>query len=94
MKTTINETQFRDAVYALNYSYKAVGAIYEFLTDYEKNTGEEIELDVPTINMAFTEYAKFEEAKKDYPDINTLEDLQDRTTVLMLEGGGLVIWNY
>ena len=58
MKQTINKTQFHDAFQALrpdNFSYEAVDLLSDYFEEYEKDTGEEIELDVIAICCDFSE---------------------------------------
>lgn len=59
MKTTINESEFRQAFSnynrADNFSYEALGLIFDYLEQLEEDTGEEIELDVIAICCEYAE---------------------------------------
>ena len=59
MKQTINFNNFVDAFKAYNrmdnFSYDALKAIFEYLEDYERDSGEEQELDVIAICCEFSE---------------------------------------
>jgi len=59
MKTTINRYQFErafvDADRKENFSYEALGLLFDYFEDYEEQTGEEIELDVIAICCEYTE---------------------------------------
>ena len=49
MKQTINEYQFKEAFQSSrpnNFSYEGLTALYDYLEQYEEDTGQEIELDV------------------------------------------------
>ena len=58
MKQTINKYQFQDAFKAVrpdNFSYEAVDLLSDYFEEYEKDTGEELELDVIAICCDFSE---------------------------------------
>lgn len=58
MKKTITLYDFRDAFKALrpeNFSYDGLEVLYDYLTDLEEGTGEEIELDVIELCCTFSE---------------------------------------
>lgn len=49
MKQTINVYQFRDAFHSCrpdNFSYEGLGVLFDYLEQYEKDCGIELELDV------------------------------------------------
>lgn len=111
MKQTVTESMFRDAFWAIrpeNFSYEALGALWEYYDQCEQDTGEELELDVVAICCDWTEYASVEEAaeaygwereepqdeRSDTNDRKAMEFLTDETTVLELSNGGVVVLNY
>lgn len=98
MKIDVNFSLFCDRFVMLDrdsqFSYKGKRALYDYLTDLEQDTGEEIELDVIALCCEYTEYESLEEVKANYSDIKSLEDLNDHTSVIELENGGLIIQNY
>jgi hypothetical protein len=59
MKTTVNkydfERAFADADRKENFSYEALGLLFDYFEQYEEDTGEEIELDVIAICCEFYE---------------------------------------
>jgi hypothetical protein len=59
MKTTISkydfERAFIDADRKENFSYEALGLLFDYLEEYEESTGEEIELDVISICCDYSE---------------------------------------
>jgi|LSQX01.3.fsa_nt_gb hypothetical protein len=78
MYKTISEWEFRDEFKAYGredqFSYTGLGALYDFYTDLENETGEQIELDVIAICCEWSEYGTIEEIVQDYensvPDVN------------------------
>ena len=72
MKTTVNEYQFTQAFTEMNradnFSYAGLKALFNYLEDYEEDTGEEIELDVIALCCDFTEYANVAEFVQAYDD--------------------------
>ena len=98
MKQTINKSQFRDAFNGMDrgdqFSYGALGAIFDHYEGYEDDCGEETELDVIAVCCEWCEYADLAELKENYSDIEGLEDLRDHTTVLELPNGALVIISF
>lgn len=102
MKSTITCSNFRDHFIAAGrkdqFSYAALGALFEHLEELEYDTGEEIELDVVALCCDYAEHADAVEAAKEYgwegEDAGeALEWLRDRTTVIEF-GGGIIIGNF
>lgn len=94
MKTTVSKSDFRDAFRDYNreenFTYEGLGALYDYLTELEEDTGEEIELDVIAICCDFSEYADLEEIQGEYNDIEDMDDLRDHTTVIEFDGGIII----
>ena len=81
MKTTVSESEFRDAFRNIrpdNFSYAALGELYQWLEQYEDDTGEEIELDVIALCCDFCEYT-IDELQSEYE--NVLDDCDKFSTV-------------
>jgi hypothetical protein len=59
MKTTVSrydfERAFVDADRKENFSYEALGLLFDYFESYEEETGQEIELDVIAICCDYTE---------------------------------------
>jgi hypothetical protein len=59
MKTTVSrydfERAFVDADRKGNFSYEALGLLFDYFESYEEETGQEIELDVIAICCEYTE---------------------------------------
>lgn len=87
MIDTINKYNFIDRFrssdsYANNFSYEGLSALFEYLEDYEDDTGEQVEFDLVALCCDFTEYENIQEIKDNYSDIESLEDLEGYTTVI------------
>ena len=97
MKYTVNFDHFCDSFtgsYANKFSYDAKRALFDYLEEYETFSGTEIELDPIALACEYTEYKNLAEIVKDHGDELTLEELQDKTQVIELPDGGLLITNY
>ena len=98
MYTTINFFDFQDAFKnhgrGNQFTYEGLNALYDYLEEYEEETGESIELDVIAICCEYSEYENLDEFWEDYDkeDYPTLEDIQDETCVIEIEGSdGFII---
>lgn len=87
MKQTVNFDQFQDAFKNMGrgnqFSREGLRALFEYLEEYESSTGEEIELDVVALCCDYSEDS-IEQVLKDY-SLETLEEIQDRTTVIQVD---------
>lgn len=94
MKTTVSKHDFCQAFTDYdrenNFTWEGRQALYDYLTELEEDTGEEMELDVIAICCDFSEYADLEEIKGEYNDIEDLDDLRDHTTVIEFDGGIII----
>ena len=75
------------------FSYDALKALYDYLDQLSEDIGEPLELDVIAICCDFAEYDSLAKVLAEY-SLESLEDLQDNTTVLELPNGGLVIQQF
>ena len=70
MKNTVNRHQFITAFdlanRSENFSYQGRAALFDYLTELEEDTGEEIELDVIAVCCDFSEYDNAREAASEY----------------------------
>ena len=94
MKQTINEYQFKEAFQSSrpnNFSYEGLTALYDYLEQYEEDTGQEIELDVIGLCCEFTEYDSLKEFQKEHYDeeigdcYEDIEEIEDETIVIKIE---------
>ena len=80
MKTTVELHDFRDAFQDYhrgdNFTYEGLEALYNWLTDLEADTGEEMELDVIAICCDYSEFDSAMEAAKEhgYEEVVDLEE--------------------
>ena len=81
MKTTVSrynfERDFVDADRKENFSYEALGLLFDYFEDYEEQTGEEVELDVIAICCDYTEDTAEEIARNYSIDLSDLDPEDD-----------------
>tara|TARA_R110002167_G_scaffold338655_1_gene546319 strand:+ start:212 stop:526 length:315 start_codon:yes stop_codon:yes gene_type:complete len=83
--TEVNEWNFRNAFKESrqdNFSLEGLYTLYNYLNDLSEDIGEDIQLDIISICCDFNEYESLEEALNQYDDINTLEELEQHTSIL------------
>jgi len=93
MNKTINQNDFVDAFQAIRpekFSYDGLRALFSYLEDLDEQCDTETELDVIAICCDFTEYEDLEEIQGNYNDIESIENLQDHTTVIEFSGGIII----
>ena len=73
------------------FSYEGAKALFQYFEQYEQDIGEEMEFDPVAIRCDFDEYESLEDVKKSYQDIETLEDLQNNTTVIEIPNSDRLI---
>ena len=97
MKQTINEFDFKNEFKKIrpdNFSYDGLTALYDYLIQFEEDTGEELEFDPIAYCCEFSEYENFKEVKQNY-DIKSFKELEDNTTVLKIPNTSrFIIQNY
>ena len=98
MKQTVYKDDFKEAFRWMGrgdqFTSMGLDSLYDYLVDFEEDTGSELELDVIAICCDFTEYADIEELQGSYPDIKTIEELEDHTTVIPVIGDSFIIQNF
>ena len=94
MKITVTEADFKQAFRnhdrQENFTWEGLSALFDYLEDFERDTGEEIELDVIELCCEYTEYADLEDFHKDnnaeeYP---TIDSIESDTTVIRVDCSG------
>jgi len=84
MYQLVNKCNFHDAFIKMdrkeNFSYKARNALFEYLEDYEEQTGEQIELDVIALCCEYSEES-IKEVLENY-NLESLDELKDNTQVI------------
>jgi hypothetical protein len=96
MKKNVTLEMFKKGFIDYNrdyFSYEGYEVLYNYLIELEISCDFEIDFDVIAIICDFVEYESVEECLNDY-DMNTIEDLEDETTVLLLENDGIIIHTF
>lgn len=96
LKRNVSEYEFiqafEDMNRANNFSSEGRRALFEYFEQYEEDIGEEIELDVIAICCEYTEYENLKEFQDNYgEDYETIEDIEDRTTVIKIDDESFII---
>ncbi len=73
------------------FSREGLKALFDYIVMIEEDTGEETELDFIALCCDFTEYKNLKEIQENCNDIETLEDLEDRTQVIEIEDTDRII---
>lgn len=77
MHINVNSYMFADAFRRMdrenNFSREALEALFNYLEEYEQDTGEDLELDVIGLCSDFTEYGTAVDAAADYGFTSELE---------------------
>lgn len=77
MHISVNSSMFADAFRNMGrenqFSREALEALFNYLEEYEQDTGEDLELDVIGLCCDFTEYSNAIEAAADYGFTSELE---------------------
>lgn len=99
MHVTINSFDFikafEDYGRETQFSREALFALFDYFEELEQDIGEDIELDVIGICCDYAEYDSLEAFNEDHGvDYETIEDLEDETTVIRLDSGGLIVQNF
>ncbi len=98
MKQTVNFSEFcdrfRDMNRNENFTYDGKRALFDYLEEYEESTGEEVELDIIALCCEYTEYENLKELQENYSDIESIEELRDHTTVIMIDDDRFIIQDY
>lgn len=103
MKQTIGFYEFSEAFRNIrpdNFSYEGLQALFEYLEQYEDETGEEIELDVIAICCDFSELTLEEycnEYDLDYDELDIdeiIEHAEDNTIVIRVDENTIIIQDY
>jgi hypothetical protein len=88
-ESNISFSRFCDSFsdsYKNNFSYEGKKALFDYLEEYEAETGEEIELDTVALCCEYSEFEDLKDLQGAYPDITSLDDLRNHTEVIEIEG--------
>ena len=89
MKSTVNIYDFRrgfeDSDRKDQFSYEGQEALFDYLEQFEDDTGEEVEFDLIALCCEYTEYDNLKELQEAYSDeYKTLQDLEETTQVIRI----------
>lgn len=94
MKQTINEYMFIEAFIDMdradNFTTEALRALFAFLEDMERDTGEDYELDVIALCCDFSQ-EPIEDVLENY-SLDSIDDLHDETLVIDQFDDGTVLY--
>ena len=95
----INEYDFIDAFKKMgrenNFSYDGLVALYDYLEMLEDDTGQPYHLDVIALCCEYREFDNLEEFQADYgEDYETIEDIQNATSVIMIDDDSFIIQQF
>ena len=98
MKQSINMYGFERAFKNFerdNFSYDGLKALFEYLEEYEEDTGEEVELDVIALCCDYMEYDSLKEYNDDYgTKYSEIDTIQDDTTLIKIDDNSFIIQQY
>ena len=98
MFETITFSRFADAFKSIkpdNFTYNGLKGLYDYLEELEEDCGEKIELDVIAFCCEYAEYSNLAEFQEAYDSgYQTIEDVQNNTTVIDVEGDGFIIQQF
>ena len=98
MKQSVNIYDFERAFKRCerdNFSYDGLKALFEYLEEYEEDTGEEIELDVIALCCDYAEYDSLNEYNSDYgTKYSEIDAIQDDTTLIKIDDNSFIIQQY
>ena len=98
MYDTVNFNQFNNWFEKQrpdNFSYEGRFALFNYLEELDNETEDKIEFDPIAFCCEYSEYENFKEVQEHYDDLETLEDLKNRTAVIEIENSEkLIIQNF
>ncbi len=87
IKETITLGRFRQGFpesYRQNFSYVGLEALYNYFNELSEDMEQDIEYDPIAICCEWAEYSSLEDLQLEYPDIATMEDLGNETSVILI----------
>lgn len=78
-----------------NFSYEGKIALFDYLENYEDETGEKIELDPISLCCEYTEFENFSEYSTQYTSATTVDEIENYTIFIPIKGTDrFIIQNY
>ena len=98
MHQYVNEHIFKDTFRRLrpdNFTWGGLSALFDYLEEYEENSGSKIEFDAIALCGEFSEYENFKEIQEAYSnlDLEDLEDLRNHTHIIQHDDG-IIIYDF
>ena len=94
MITNVNFCEFCDSfkVYDRqdNFTYAGKKALFDYLEQYEQDTGKQVQMDIIALCCEYTEYADIATVISEYDCIDNIDDLQDHTMVIEFDEGIII----
>ena len=98
MKQTVNVHDFRQAFTDYNrqdnFTYNGLTALFDYVEQFEEDTGQEFELDVIALCCDYAEYSNLEALQDDYSEIDNIEELSEHTTVIEVDDDSFIIQQF
>lgn len=95
---TFWEWQQQSDTYKDQFSLEGAKALFNYFDELSDDIGEPLEFDPIAWLCDFTEYDSFEEIKTEFSDgnekLDSIEDLQDLTTVIQLDNGHIILGEF
>ena len=84
MKSTVSKYEFVDEMSnkGNGFSWDGAGALYDYLEQLEQDCEEEFNFDPIAFRCEYNEYENFKAVQNDYKDIESIDDLENKTTVI------------
>ena len=99
MKKTVDQNEFvrefDEYNRSSNFSVSGREALFDYLEQYEEETGSEIELDVIALCCEFTEYENIEEFNNNYgKECETIDEVAEYTQVININDESFIIQDF
>ena len=99
MKNTINFSYFRNwflnSQYKNNFSIEGLSSLYDYLVELEEDQNTEFNFDPVAFACEYSEYENLQEIIENYNSIETIQDLENNTSIIPVVGTErLIIQNF
>ena len=99
MKNTIDTYYFRNwflnSQYKNNFSIEGLSSLYDYLVDLEEDQNTEFDFDPVAFACEYSEYENLQEIIENYNSIETIQDLENNTSIIPVVGTErLIIQNF
>ena len=96
MKITITfndfESRFQSYGRGEQFSYEGLQVLFDWLEDFESDTGEDMEFDVIGLCCDFAEYENLKEFQAEYgKEYESIEDIENDTIVIPIDKESFII---